>query len=146
MEKNLHFPITNYYNEGANVTVNSQLTLIDRGMDPKPMVLEFCKPHCVYWKEKLERCEHKLATIERCESKLATIIKINPTKTCMYPMRDYVTCVEACVSNPSHSPDFNRERRYCYSWIQVSPYLIGECPTSNTFYFFRPNRRSTTTW
>ena len=62
--------------------------MLDRGVDPKPMVLEFCKPLCHYWKEKLERCE----------AKLAVIIKINPTKTCMYPMRDYVTCVEACVS------------------------------------------------
>ena len=88
MEKNLHFPIKNYYKEGSDVTVNSQVNMLDRGVDPKPMVLEFCKPLCVYWKEKLERCENKLATI----------IKINPTKTCMYPMRDYVTCVEACVS------------------------------------------------
>ncbi len=88
MEKNLQFPIKNYYSEGSDVTVNSQVSLLDRGVDPKPMVLEFCKPLCHYWKEKLERCE----------SKLATIIKINPTKTCMYPMRDYVTCVEACVS------------------------------------------------
>mmetsp|Transcript_33050 Transcript_33050/g.32181 ORF Transcript_33050/g.32181 Transcript_33050/m.32181 type:complete len:100 (+) Transcript_33050:122-421(+) len=62
--------------------------LLDRGADPKPLVLDFCKPLCTYWKEKLERCE----------SKLQTIIKINPTKTCLYPMRDYVTCVEACVS------------------------------------------------
>jgi len=58
-------------------------------MDPKPLVLEFCRPLCTYWKEKLERCEEKLQTI----------IKINPTKTCLYPMRDYVTCVEACVSH-----------------------------------------------
>lgn len=69
--------------------------MLDRGTDPKPMVLEFCKPLCIYWKEKLERCENKLATI----------IKINPTKTCMYPMRDYVTCVEACVSSVYISTD-----------------------------------------
>ncbi len=73
--------------------------MIDRGVDPKPLVLEFCKPLCTYWKEKLERCEHKLAAI----------IKINPTKTCMYPMRDYVTCVEACVTStfvdPPHRPN-----------------------------------------
>ena len=50
--------------------------------------MEFCKPQCVYWKEKLERCE----------TKLEVIIKTNPTKSCMYPMRDWVTCVEACVS------------------------------------------------
>ena len=88
MDKNMHFPIKNYYKPGSDVTVNSQVTILDRGVDPKPMVMEFCKPTCVYWKEKLERCEEKLQTI----------IKINPTKTCLYPMRDYVTCVEACVS------------------------------------------------
>ena len=26
------------------------------------------------------------------------MIKTNPTKSCIYPMRDWVTCVEACVS------------------------------------------------
>lgn len=88
MDRNLNLPIKNYYSEGSDVTVNSQVNVLDRGTDPKPLVLEFCKPLCTYWKEKLERCEHKLASI----------IKVNPTKTCMYPMRDYVTCVEACVS------------------------------------------------
>ena len=87
MDKNLHFPVKNYYDEGQRATVDSQVHILDRGMDPKPMVLEFCKPLCTYWKEKLERCE----------TKLQTVIKINPTKTCMYPMRDYVTCVEACA-------------------------------------------------
>ncbi len=87
MDKNLNFPVKNYYNEGSSITVDSNVSILDRGTDPKPLILEFCKPMCVYWKEKLERCE----------SKLAQIIKINPTKTCMYPMRDYVTCVEACV-------------------------------------------------
>ena len=63
MERNLNFPVKNYYNDGANVTVNSNVSMIDRGVDPKPLVLEFCKPLCIYWKEKLERCEQKLATI-----------------------------------------------------------------------------------
>ena len=39
MEKSLNFPISNYYVEGSEVTVNSQLNIIDRGMDPKPRVL-----------------------------------------------------------------------------------------------------------
>ena len=60
-----------------------------RGMDPKPLIMDFCKPQCIYWKEKLERCE----------SKLEVVIKTNPTKSCLYSMRDWVTCVEACVSN-----------------------------------------------
>lgn len=63
MDKNLHFPVKNYYKDGSNVTVDSNLSIIDRGIDPKPMILEFCKPLCIYWKEKLERCESKLATI-----------------------------------------------------------------------------------
>ena len=57
MEKNLHFPVKNYYNPGASVTVDQNVSILDRGVDPKPMVLEFCKPMCIYWKEKLERCE-----------------------------------------------------------------------------------------
>lgn len=61
--------------------------MLAEGENPKPLVLEECKPLCKVWKEKLERCEHKLEQI----------IKINPTKTCLYPMRDYVTCVEACA-------------------------------------------------
>ena len=72
-----------------HVTVNSQENILARGMDPKPLVLDFCKPQCIYWKEKLERCEKKLEYI----------IKTSPTKSCLYPMRDWVTCVEACVSN-----------------------------------------------
>ena len=57
-------------------------------MDPKPDVLKFCKPQCIYWFDKLKRCEQQLEIV----------IKTNPTKTCLYPMRDWVTCVEACVS------------------------------------------------
>jgi len=64
-----------------------------RGMDPKPLVLDFCKPQCIYWKEKLERCE----------AKLEVVIKTNPTKTCLYPMRDWVTCVEACAQPKVHN-------------------------------------------
>ena len=87
------YPTNNYYRPGMNVTVNSNVNLIEQGSDPKPLVLDYCKPHCIYWKEKLERCEQKLATI----------IKINPTKTCLYPMRDYVTCVEACAQPKVHN-------------------------------------------
>ena len=87
------------------------MTMLDRGVDPKPLMLEFCKPLCTYWKEKLERCEHKLAAI----------IKINPTKTCMYPMRDYVTCVEACVSIPTHSPTHYRHNpKFITTWLALN--------------------------
>ena len=68
-------------------------TKLAEGEDPKPEVLEECKPHCKKWKGKLERCEKQLEKI----------IKINPTKTCLYPMRDYVTCVEACTQPAIHN-------------------------------------------
>ena len=66
--------------------------MLARGEDPKPLLLDECKPHCKYWKDKLSRCEEKLETV----------IKLNPTKTCMYPFRDYVTCVESCVQPLIH--------------------------------------------
>ena len=68
-------------------------TMLKEGEDPKPLLLEECKPQCTHWKEKLERCE----------TQLEKIIKINPTKTCLYPMRDYVTCVEACTQPVIHN-------------------------------------------
>ena len=82
-----------YYHKSSNVTINSQVSMVEQGINPKPMILEFCKPQCQYWKEKLERCEVKLEQV----------IKIDPTKTCMYPMRDYVTCVEACAQPKIHN-------------------------------------------
>ena len=67
--------------------------MLKEGENPKPQLIEECKPHCKFWKEKLERCE---AALEH-------IIKVNPTKTCMYPMRDYITCVEACAQPIIHN-------------------------------------------
>ena len=61
--------------------------------DPKPLIIEECKPQCVFWKDKLTRCE----------AQLEHIIKINPTKSCLYPMRDYVTCIEACAQPIVHN-------------------------------------------
>ena len=61
--------------------------MIKDGEDPKPLLLEECKPMCKHYHDRLNRCE---AALEH-------IIKINPTKTCLYSMRDYVTCTEACV-------------------------------------------------
>ena len=63
------------------------------GEDPKPLMINECKPQCTFWKEKLERCERQLVDI----------IKVNPTKSCMYPFRDYVTCIEACAQPVIHN-------------------------------------------
>uniref|UniRef100_A0A7S3JE42 Ubiquinol-cytochrome C reductase hinge domain-containing protein n=1 Tax=Euplotes harpa TaxID=151035 RepID=A0A7S3JE42_9SPIT len=67
--------------------------MLKNGENPKELLLEECKPKCLHWKHKLERCEKKLVEI----------IKINPTKTCLYPFRDYATCVEACVQPIIHN-------------------------------------------
>ncbi len=89
----LYFAPKNLYSKGADVTVDQHRNFLDRGVDPKPVVMEFCKPLCHYWKARLNRCENKLREV----------IKVNPTKTCLYAMRDYVTCVEACVQPKIHN-------------------------------------------
>ncbi len=87
MDSKLFFPISNRNQEYFQPFVPSTKNMIERGIDPKPMLIELCEPFCHFWKEKLTRCEKKLEKI----------IKVNPTKSCLYPMRDFVTCVEACV-------------------------------------------------
>ncbi len=87
MNSNLFFPIKTEKNEGYQNTVAHSKNVLDRGIDPKPILIDFCEPGCKYWKEKLERCE----------SKLEYVLKVNPSKSCIYPMRDWVTCVESCV-------------------------------------------------
>merc|ERR1712086_236845 len=67
--------------------------MLKAGENPKDLVLEECKPQCTHWREKLERCE----------SSLVQLIKVNPTKSCMYPFRDWATCVEACTQPTIHN-------------------------------------------
>ena len=43
-ESPLNFPAHNYYKPGMHVTVNSTDNLLQRGSDPKPLILDFCKP------------------------------------------------------------------------------------------------------
>lgn len=61
--------------------------MIQKGQDPKEMLIEACQPECKFWKDKLKRCETALQASSSSD----------PEMTCMYPMRDYVTCVEGCV-------------------------------------------------
>ena len=67
--------------------------MLAQAEDPKPDVIKQCAKHCTFWKDKLTRGE----------TQLEHVIKINPTKTCLYPMRDYVTCVEACAQPLVHN-------------------------------------------
>jgi len=87
MDSKLFFPKKNFNHDDYQPLVPHAKSMLDRGIDPKPILIEFCEPHCIFWKEKLDRCE----------SKLEQVIKINPSKSCLYPMRDWVTCVESCV-------------------------------------------------
>ncbi len=61
--------------------------MLHNGQDPKDRLIADCNPLCEYWKDKLDRCELKLEQV----------LKLNPSKSCLYPMRDWVTCIEACV-------------------------------------------------
>ena len=67
--------------------------MLEKGENPKEQLLEDCKPQCTHWADKLSRCEKKLEEV----------VKINPTKTCLYPYRDWVTCVEACAQPMIHN-------------------------------------------
>ena len=70
--------------ENINATIAEMLK---RGEDPKELVLEHCKPSCEYWEAKLKRCEVALKNLTSAD----------PSKSCMYPLRDWVTCVDGCV-------------------------------------------------
>ena len=64
-------------------------TMIQNGQDPKDMLIEICKPKCTHWEDRLKRCEIVLKSL----------VNADPEKTCMYTLRDWVSCVESCVSN-----------------------------------------------
>ena len=89
MDSKLLFPkkYTDVLGAETSYLVPSSKNMLDRGIDPKPSLIEFCEPMCVFWKEKLDRCEEKLELI----------LKINPSKSCLYPARDLITCIESCV-------------------------------------------------
>ena len=62
-------------------------SMIQEGKDPKEYLIEACRPLCTHWQEKLKRCEVKLMSLEHAD----------PEKSCMYPLRDWVTCIDGCV-------------------------------------------------
>jgi len=62
--------------------------MLKEGKDPKNKLIEHCKESCTHWKDKLTRCEMKLDEV----------VKLNPSKSCSYAMRDWVTCIDGCVN------------------------------------------------
>lgn len=67
-----------------NITIKSML---EKGQDPKDILIEYCKPQCAHWTKRLEKCEDALRNLEASD----------PEKTCMYPARDQIACIESCV-------------------------------------------------
>lgn len=71
--------------------------MLKKGQDPKEMLIEACRPECKFWEDKLRRCEKTLKETTSSD----------PEMTCMYPMRDYITCVEGCVREYSEIQNNN---------------------------------------
>lgn len=61
--------------------------MLEKGQDPKDYLIEVCRPQCTALQQKLQRCEVALKNMTNAD----------PELSCMYPFRDWVTCVDACV-------------------------------------------------
>jgi hypothetical protein len=57
--------ILNLHQRWLNQVTNNLKTdfveeMLKDGKDPKDKLINYCTPHCKYWKDKLTRCEMKL--------------------------------------------------------------------------------------
>ena len=75
---------TKVSNEQLKITKN----MLEKGQDPKEMLHEVCRPSCKWWEDKLKRCEAKLQQME----------DVDPEMSCVYPHRDWVTCIDGCAN------------------------------------------------
>lgn len=64
-------------------------SMIAKGQDPKEYTIEICRPSC----------QGKADRLQRCEVALKNMVDADPELSCMYPLRDWVTCIDGCVSN-----------------------------------------------
>ena len=93
------------HHHGAPVsseTTKRVRSMIERGEDPKEMMIEVCRPSCTWYQDRLARCEVTLANLEHA----------NPEKTCMYPLRDWVTCIDNCVNPTIQAQLVGQERGF----------------------------------
>lgn len=51
-------------------------------------MIEVCRPSCQAKADKLHRCEVALKNMTNAD----------PELSCMYPLRDWVTCIDGCVT------------------------------------------------
>ena len=63
------------------------LETLKNGEDPKPFVIEWCKPQCLDSEGYLRRCEEALKIVKSRD----------PEKTCIFRYRQWVECVENCT-------------------------------------------------
>ena len=66
--------------------------MLQKGQDPKDYLIEICRPQCSALQQKLQRCETALKNMSNAD----------PELSCMYPLRDWVTCIDACVQLSRH--------------------------------------------
>ena len=82
-------------------------SMLDKGQDPKEYLLEVCRPECKAKADKLHRCEVALKNMTDAD----------PELSCMYPLRDWVTCIDSCVHpssfrfSPKSTPNSPATRR-----------------------------------
>ena len=89
-------------------TRSSVKSMLEKGQDPKDFLIEVCKPECQKLQDKLGRCEVALKNMTNAD----------PELSCMYPLRDWVTCIDACVlhsvicrCNPKFTPTLSETRK-----------------------------------
>jgi ubiquinol-cytochrome c reductase subunit 6 len=88
-----------------------------KGQDPKEYLIEVCRPQCTSLQQKLQRCETALKNMTHAD----------PELSCMYPLRDWVTCVDSCVSHSS----FRFSPKSTLNWLEMSPASFPDSITMN---------------
>ena len=66
----MHFPSPNIDER----TVSSYRSMLQKGQDPKDMLIEACRPRCTHYQGKLERCEIKLKELAGADPELSCVI------------------------------------------------------------------------
>ena len=89
-------------------TTKTIKSMLEKGQDPKEFLIEVCRPECLKVFEKLQRCEVALKNMTNAD----------PELSCMYPLRDWVTCIDGCVIfyfiyrfNPKSTPNLSVTER-----------------------------------
>jgi len=85
-------------------TTKTIQSMLEKGQDPKEFLIEVCRPECTTKYQKLQRCE----------ASLKSMTDADPELSCMYPLRDWVTCIDGCVFylvmfrfNPRSTPNWS---------------------------------------